>query len=92
MGSPRWQTDAARINTLVDNERTYVLADLPRSITTEAQLQVNRPGHRPVVVPFNDLDPATDRTFAAFAFSDSGPFTASIFDANGAVLAEWWSS
>jgi NADH:ubiquinone oxidoreductase subunit 2 (subunit N) len=43
----------------------------------------------PVVVPFNDIDPGVDRTFAAYAFSEPAPYTAQIVGADGAVLASW---
>jgi hypothetical protein len=86
-GSPAG--DAAKINTLVDGHRTYVLADLPRAVAATAQLQINRDGLDPVVVPFNDAQPDSDRTFAAYAFSEPTTYTAQIIGADGAVLASW---
>jgi hypothetical protein len=82
----------AQINTVVDNGRTYVLADLPRTVAAAAQLQVTRDGLDPVLVPFNDADPTFDRTFAAYAFSEPTPYTAQIIGADGAVLAAWPST
>ncbi len=82
----------AKINTVVENERTYVLADLPRAIATTAQLHVTRVGLEPVVVPFADTDPSLDRTFAAYAFSEPAPYTAQIIGPDGSVLATWPST
>jgi hypothetical protein len=84
--------EAAQINTYVSNDRTFVLADLPRAIAATAQLQVNRAGLEPLLVPFNDIDPTLDRTFAAYAFSETGPYTAQIVGPDGAVLTSWPSS
>jgi hypothetical protein len=81
--------DTAKINTVVDNRRTYVLADLPRSIAASAQLQITRSGLDPVLVPFVDADPSSDRTFAAYAFSEPTFYTARIIGPDGAVLANW---
>jgi hypothetical protein len=81
--------DTARINTVVDNERTYVLADLPRDIASTAQLQITRSGSDPVAIPFNDSGADVDRTFAAYAFSEPVPYSAQIIGADGAVLATW---
>lgn len=81
--------DAAKIITAVDAQRTYVLADLPRSVAADGQLQINRDGLDPVVVPFNDAQPTSDRTFAAYAFSEPVNYTAQILGADGAVLASW---
>jgi hypothetical protein len=86
-GSPT--ADTAKITTLVDARRTYVLADLPRAVAATAQLQINRDGLDPVAVPFNDVQPASDRTFAAYAFSEPTPYTAQVIGADGAVLASW---
>ncbi|HEY4609697.1 MAG TPA: hypothetical protein VIH06_10850, partial [Ilumatobacteraceae bacterium] len=58
-------------------------------IAPTAALQINRNGFDPVVVQFNDIDPAFDRTFAAYAFSEPAPYTAQIVGADGAVLASW---
>lgn len=77
------------INTVVDRQRTYVLADLPRAASATGQLQINREGFDPVIVPFNDAQPDSDRTFAAFAFSEPTTYTAQIIGADGAVLATW---
>jgi hypothetical protein len=82
-------SDTARINTVVDNERTYVLADLPRDIASTAQLQITRSGSDPVAVPFNDSGADVDRTFAAYAFSEPVPYSAQIIGSDGAVLATW---
>ena len=81
--------DAAKINTAVDGRRTYVVADLPRAVAAAGQLQINRDGLDPVVVPFNDAQPTSDRTFAAYAFSEPVNYTAQIVGADGAVLASW---
>jgi hypothetical protein len=84
--------ESAQISTYVTNKRTYVLADLPRAIAATADLHVSRAGLDPVIVPFNDIDPTLDRTFAAYAFSELGPFTAQIVAPDGTVLAGWPSS
>ncbi|HEX2782695.1 MAG TPA: hypothetical protein VHN36_03850, partial [Ilumatobacteraceae bacterium] len=84
--------DTAQINTFVGNDRTYVLADLPRAIAATAELHVSRGELEPVVVVFNDIDPTLDRTFAAYAFSETGPYTAQIVGPDGTVLANWPSS
>ena len=89
---PTTPRDVAQINTLVDDERTYVLADLPRSVAATAVLQVLREGLDPSIIPFNDLGPGLDRTFAAYAFSEPGQYTAQIVGSDGAVLATWPSS
>ena len=81
--------DTASIRTVVDDNRTYVLADLPRALAVEAQLQVTPAGLEPVLVQFSDTDPSLDRTFAAYAFSEPVQYTAQIIDADGAVLASW---
>jgi hypothetical protein len=81
--------DAARITTVVNDDRTYVLAELPRSIAPTAQLQVTRTGMEPVPVSFTDTDPTLDRTFAAFAFSEPTTYTAQILGTDGSVLATW---
>lgn len=79
----------ANIHTVVDDQRTYVLAELPRSIAPTAQLQIMRAGLDPIVVPFVDVEPTFDRTFAAYAFSEPTPYTAQIIGEDGAVLASW---
>lgn len=81
--------DAAKIQTAVDGGRTYVFADLPRAVAAAGQLQINRDGLDPVVVPFNDAQPTSDRTFAAYAFSEPVHYTAQILGTDGAVLASW---
>ena len=80
---------SATITTLVQDTRTYVLADLPRAVASAAQLQILRDGFEPVLVPFADADPSFDRTFAAYAFSEPTTYTAQIIGADGAVLANW---
>ena len=97
-----WQWDSAgfgtpaesdaNITSVVDDRRTYVLAELPRAIATTAQLQVVREGVDPVLVPFAGLDPDIDRTYAAFAFSEPVAFSAQIIGADGSVLANWPST
>ncbi|MEY2402403.1 MAG: hypothetical protein QOJ08_2514 [Ilumatobacteraceae bacterium] len=81
--------DGARISTVAESDRTYVLAELPRAIAPTAQLQVVREGLDPVIVPFVDTDATLDRTLAAFAFSEPGPYSAQIIGADGSVLATW---
>jgi hypothetical protein len=81
--------DSAHINTVVDNERTYVLADLPRLVATTARLLITRSGLDPVAVPFNDPGVDRDRTFAAYAFSEPGLYSAQIVGVDGDVLASW---
>jgi len=94
----QWQADAgyesraddtAKIDSVVDNDRTYVLADLPRAVAATASLQVTREGLDPIVVPFVDVDPTFDRTFAAYAFSEPTGYTAHIIGDDGTVLASW---
>jgi hypothetical protein len=91
-GTGTTSEDTAQINTVVDGDRTYVLADLPRPVAPTAQLRVTRNGLDPVDVPFNDTHPTADRTFAAYAFSEPGPYTAQVIGADGAVLATWPST
>jgi hypothetical protein len=81
--------DTAKIHTVVDNQRTYVLADLPRAIAATAQLLITRAGLDPVAVSFVDTDPSLDRTFAAYAFSEPTQYTAQIVGPDGTVLASW---
>jgi hypothetical protein len=81
--------DTAQINTVIDDNRTYVLADLPRAVAATAELHVLRNGLDPLVIPFIDIDPSLDRTFAAFAFTEPGPFTARVVTTDGTVLAFW---
>ena len=97
----RWQWDRnsyghgsladpiAKIDTVVDDRRTYVLADLPRGIAPTAQLWVTRAGLDPVVVDFIDTGADLDRTFAAYAFSEPTQYTAQIIGADGTVIASW---
>jgi hypothetical protein len=66
-----------------------VVADLPRAVAAVGQLQIDRVGLDPVVVPFNDAQPSSDRTFAAYAFSEPVQYTAKIVGADGSVLASW---
>jgi hypothetical protein len=94
-----WQWDSAgfgnqiqhpaQITTVVDDHRTYVLAEIPGSAAATAELRVVRDGLDPVLVPF--VVPGLDarRAFAAYAFSEPVPLTAQILLANGAELAEW---
>ena len=82
-------TDNVQINTVVDLDRTYVLADVPRALATTAELHVVPNGLDPVVIHFNDIDPTSDRIFAAYAFSEPGPYTAQVVGADGTVLATW---
>jgi hypothetical protein len=84
--------DAATIRTLVNNNRTYVLAVLPRAVAATAQLTITRDGLDPVSVPFSDIDGSFDRTFSAYVFSEPTPYTAQIIGEDGAVLATWPSS
>jgi hypothetical protein len=81
--------DVAKISTLADSRRTYVLAELPRAVAPTAQLQIIRDGLDPVTVPFTDTDATFDRTFAAYAFSEPTTYTAQIVGADGTVLANW---
>ncbi len=81
--------DTAKISTVVDSRRTYVLADLPRSIAATAELHVARAGLDTVIAPFNEIDPTLDRTFAAYAFSEPVQYTAQIVAGDGTVLATW---
>jgi hypothetical protein len=82
-------SDTAKITTVVDGERTYVLAEMPRAIAPPGHLQVTRTGLEPVLTPFTDTDPNLDRTFAAYAFSEPTSYTAQIIGSDGAVLATW---
>lgn len=81
-------TDTAQIHTMVDSDHTYVLADLPRSISPSGFLKVDQSGYE-LVMPFGDIDPTVDRTFAAFTVSEPGPFTVEILGADGEVRAVW---
>ena len=84
--------DAATINTAVDDRRTFVFAELPRTVAPTARLQITPDGLDPVLVPFTDLGPTVDRTLAAYAFSEPTPYTAQIIGDDGTVLAAWPSS
>ena len=70
--------DTAKITTVVDGDRTYVLAELPRAIAASAQLQVTRTGLDPVTGAVHRHRAGLDRTFAAFAFSEPTDYTAQI--------------
>jgi len=79
----------AQINSVVEGDRTYVLAELPRAVAATAQLEIDRAGLDPVLVPFNDVSADLDRTLAAYAFSEPAQFTARIVGPDGTVLASW---
>ena len=64
-------SDVAVINTVVDDRRTYVMAELPRTVAPTAQLQITLDGLDPVVVPFNDADP--DFVASHLGLRDSDP-------------------
>jgi hypothetical protein len=81
-------TDSAQINTMVDTDHTYVLADLPRNVSSSGFLNVVQNGHQ-FVMPFADVDPTVDRTFAAFTVALPGPFTVEILGADGEIKAVW---
>ena len=81
-----------KISTMVDNQRTYVVADLPRAIAATANLQITLDGLDPVTVPFSNADPNLDHAFAAYAFSEPTSYSAQIVGEDGAVLATWPSS
>ena len=80
---------APKISTMVDNRRTYVVADLPRAVASSAHLQITLDGLDPVTVPFSDTDASLDHTFAAYAFSEPTSYSAQIVGEDGAVLATW---
>ena len=80
---------APKISTVVDNRRTYVVADLPRAVASTANLQVTLDGLDPVTVPFSNADPNLDHAFAAYVFSEPVFYTAQIVGPDGAVLATW---
>jgi hypothetical protein len=85
-----WEpTDAAQIRSVVQGQRTYVLADLPRAVAATALLRITRNGLDPIDVPFNDIDPSADRTLAAYAFSEPVAFAAQIVAPDGTVIATW---
>jgi hypothetical protein len=77
-----------QIHTVVDNGRTYVLADLPRSIAPSGLLLISEAGHD-VTVPFGDIDPNSDRTFAGYVFSEPGPYNVKVVGPDGGVRAAW---
>jgi hypothetical protein len=83
---------SARIDTVVEGRRTYVLADVPPALAATSQLQVLRDGMDAVNIPLVDVDPTFDRTFAAYAFSEPVRYTAQIVADGGAVLATWPSA
>ena len=78
----------AQIHTMVDNDRTYVLADLPRSIAPAGALQITGDG-LDVAVPFVDVDARSDRTFAAYAFREPGQYSIRVVGSDGEVRAIW---
>ena len=80
--------DTVQIHTVVDNDRTYVLADLPRAITPGGVLQIIG-GGLDVTVPFVDVDQRSDRTYAAYAFSEPGQYSMRVVGSDGAVRAIW---
>jgi hypothetical protein len=82
-------TDAPHIDSFADSDRVYVLAQLPRSVSANAELHIRRPGMPIAVVPFVDVDRGLDRTLAAYAFSELGPYTAEIVGQDGTTLATW---
>ena len=53
-----------------------------------ASLRINAAG-LDVTVPFADVDSDIDRTFAAYAFSEAEPFTATVVGSDALVLATW---
>ncbi|MGZ4768189.1 MAG: hypothetical protein ACXVLX_05985 [Ilumatobacteraceae bacterium] len=80
--------DSPQIHTMVDTDHTYVLADLPRTISPSGFLKVDQDGHE-FIMPFADIDPTADRTFAAFTVAKAGPFTVAILGSDGEVRAVW---
>ncbi|HSB87543.1 MAG TPA: hypothetical protein VLD86_14625, partial [Ilumatobacteraceae bacterium] len=82
-------SNAAQIHVFLDHDQTFVVADVPRAITATASLRVTLAGAPSVDVPFQDLGQEYDRTFAAYAFSEPGPYTAQAIAADGRVLAGW---
>jgi hypothetical protein len=80
--------DTAQIHTMVDTDHTFVLADMPRVISPSGFLKVDQDGHE-FMMPFVDIDPTTDRTFAAFTVAKPGPFTVAILGSDGEVRAVW---
>lgn len=80
--------DTPQVHTVVDNNRTYVLADLPRSIASAGVLQITGDG-LDVTIPFVDIDPSSDRTFAAYAFGEPGRYTIEVLGSDGEVRAIW---
>jgi hypothetical protein len=65
-----------------------VLGDLPRTITPSCALQIIGAGFS-IAVPFVEVDPGADRTFAAFAFGEPGQYTIRIVGSDGEVKAIW---
>ena len=78
----------AQIHTVVDSDRTYVLADLPRSIAPAGVLQIKGDG-LDVAVPFVDIDERSDRTFAGYAFREPGQYSIRVVGSDGEVRAIW---
>jgi hypothetical protein len=86
----RLASSSAQISSQVSPDSTFVLADLPRVVSDDATLHVSVEGRaEPVVLPFNDVDAAFDRTFAAYRFDAASPFTAQIISADGTVITSW---
>jgi hypothetical protein len=81
-------SEAPSIETLVEHDRTYVLAKVPRSMAG-ANLHVNITGFPSTQLLMIDVDPRLDAEFAAYAFSEAVPFTAQIVDASGQTVASW---
>lgn len=82
-------SNTAQIHTFLDQDQTFVVADVPRVATPTATLRITLAGREPIDVPFQDLGPEYDHTVAAYAFSEAGPYTAETLSADGRVLARW---
>ncbi|MEY2443544.1 MAG: hypothetical protein QOE00_124 [Ilumatobacteraceae bacterium] len=87
-GFTTYPTETAQIHSVVADGRTYVLADVPRSVVTSATLAISGAGFD-MTVPFGFVGSELDRTVAGYAFSETGPFTATILGPDGSVLATW---
>jgi hypothetical protein len=87
-GFTTYPTGTAQIHSVVADGRTYVLADLPRSVASSGSLIISGAG-LDTTVPFGDVSSALDRTFAGYAFSEAVRYTATIIGSDGAVLATW---
>ena len=85
-------TDRARITTVVDGNRTYVLAELPRATAPTGQLQITAP--EPTRCWFR----STTSTLTSIGrwprtrSANPPTYTAQIIGPDGAVLANWPSS